>query len=180
MWWSCYIFMWINHNCSLMITPVSDRYRSDYQIWLCLTVCIVRRPKEVSTIAIVAFKSSEIRKESHDDKLAATVVNRQLRSYANSYDHASLFVSCSYDHCNGAVTIILPEIKTTILLISYGYRVFSLVTTRTTTNDKSILSANYVCLRGMQESQSDPARTHRRRRPPSCMIVTAMIVTVSP
>ena len=51
---------------------------------------------------------------------------------------------------------------------------------RTITNDKSILSANYVCLRGMQESQSDPARTHRHRRPPSCMIVTAMIVTVSP
>ena len=32
----------------------------------------------------------------------------------------------------------------------------------------------------MQVSQSGPARTHRRRRPPSCMIVTAMIVTVSP
>ena len=29
-------------------------------------------------------------------------------------------------------------------------------------------------------AKSDPARTHRRRRPPSCMIVTAMIVPVSP
>ena len=37
-----------------------------------------------------------------------------------------------------------------------------------------------MCLRGMQVSQSGPARTHLRRRPPSCMIVTAMIVTVSP
>ena len=74
------------------------------------------------------FWSSEIRKDSHDDKLAATVINRQLRSYVDSYDHASLFVSCSYDHCSGAVTIILPENNTTILLISCGYRVFSLVT----------------------------------------------------
>ena len=32
----------------------------------------------------------------------------------------------------------------------------------------------------MRVSQSEPAQTHLRRRPPSCMIVTAMIVTVSP
>ena len=51
---------------------------------------------------------------------------------------------------------------------------------RTKKNYISILSAYYVCLRGMQVSQSGPARTHRRRRPPSCMIVTVMIVTVSP
>ena len=56
------------------------------------------------------------------------VINRQLRSYADSYDHASLFVSCSYYHCSGAVTIILPNNKTTILQISHGYFVFSLVT----------------------------------------------------
>ena len=31
----------------------------------------------------------------------------------------------------------------------------------------------------MQVSQSGPARTHLRRRPPFCMIVTAMIVAVS-
>ena len=51
---------------------------------------------------------------------------------------------------------------------------------RTTTNQISILSTNYACRRGMQVSQSGRDRTHRRRRPPSCMIVTAMIVTVSP
>ena len=32
----------------------------------------------------------------------------------------------------------------------------------------------------VQSSQSGPVQTHCRRRPPSCMIVTAMIVTVSP
>ena len=34
-----------------------------------------------------------------------------------------------------------------------------------------------ICVRA---SQSGPVWTHCRRRPPSCMIVTAMIVTVSP
>ena len=57
-----------------------------------------------------------------------------------------------------------------------GYLVWS----RRTTNHISMLCANYMCFHGMQVSQSGPARTHRRRRPPSCMIVTAMIVTVSP
>ena len=60
--------------------------------------------------------------------------------------------------------------------MSIGYFVWS----RATTNHISMLCANYMCLRGMQVSQSGPVRTHRRRRPPSCMIVTAMIVTVSP
>ena len=37
-----------------------------------------------------------------------------------------------------------------------------------------------MCLCGIQISQSGLVRTHIRRRPPSCMMVTAMIVTVSP
>ena len=74
------------------------------------------------------FWSSENRKESHLDKLAVTIVNRQLRSYVDSYDHASRSVVCSYDHCIGAVTIILPENKTTISLILHIYWVFCLVT----------------------------------------------------
>ena len=74
------------------------------------------------------FWSSENRKESHDDKLAVTIINRQWRSYVESYDHASSSVVCSYDHCSGAVTIILPENKITISLISNVNRVFCLVT----------------------------------------------------
>ena len=120
--------LYFNHNYSLIITPVNERYRSDYQIWLCQTVCICEETKRGLKISYGLFLSSEIRKDSHDGKLAATVINRQLRSYADSYDHASLFVSCSYDHCSGAVTIILPKNKTTILQISHGYLVFSLVT----------------------------------------------------
>ena len=57
-----------------------------------------------------------------------------------------------------------------------GYFVWS----RTTTNHISILCANHMCLHGMQVSQSGPVRTHLRWCPPSCMIITAMIVTVSP
>ena len=92
------------------------------------TVCICEETKRGLKNSYGLFLSSEIRKDSHDGKLAATVINRQLRSYADSYDHASLFVSCSYDHCSGAVTIILPKYKMTILQISHGYLVFSLVT----------------------------------------------------
>ena len=76
------------------------------------------------------FWSSENRKESHDDKLAITIINRQLRSYVESYDHASRSVACSYDNCIGAVTIILPENKTTISLVLHIYRVFCLVTNK--------------------------------------------------
>ena len=74
------------------------------------------------------FWSSENRKEGHDDKLAVTIINRQLRSYVDSYDHASQCIACSYDHCTGAVTIILPENKTTTLLILHVNRIFFLVT----------------------------------------------------
>ena len=56
------------------------------------------------------------------------IINRQLRSYVDSYDHASRSVACSYDHCIGAVTIILPENTTTISLMLLIYRVFCLVT----------------------------------------------------
>ena len=84
-----------------------------------------------------------------------------------------------------AVTIIAAEqLRSFCRKIRQYYRYCTVIScflwSRTTTNDKSIMSANYVCLRGMQGSQSDPARTQRRRRPPYCMIVTAMIVTVSP
>ena len=112
-------------NCSLMITPASERYRSDYQIWLCLAVCIVRSPKEVSTIAMVDFK---VLKFERTVAMINWQLDRQLWSYADSYDHASLFGSCSYDNWSAAVTVILPENMLTILLISYDYRVFSLVT----------------------------------------------------
>ena len=130
MWWRYYISTWINHNCSLIITPVSEIYRSDYQIWFCLTVFIyVRIPKEASKIAMVDFKVLKFERTiTMVNWQLYTVITRQLRSYTASYDHASLFVSCSYDHCSGAVTIILPENKTTILQISHGYFVFSLVT----------------------------------------------------
>ena len=74
------------------------------------------------------FWSSENRKEGHDDKLAVTIINRQLRSYVDSYDHASQSIACSYDHCIGAVTIILPGNKTTISLILHVNRIFFLVT----------------------------------------------------
>ena len=74
------------------------------------------------------FWSPENRKEGHDDKLAVTIINRQLRSYVDSYDHASRWVACSYDHCIGAVTIILPENKSTISVVLHIYRVFCLVT----------------------------------------------------
>ena len=39
------------------------------------------------------FWSSENRKESHDDKLAVTIINRQLRSYIDNYDHAARSVA---------------------------------------------------------------------------------------
>ena len=71
-----------------------------------------------------------------------------------------------------------PENKAITSLILHVYWVFRLVT-----NDHKLLSissANYVSLRAIGASQSGPARTHRRRCPPSCVIVTAMIVTVSP
>ena len=66
--------------------------------------------------------------ESHNDKLAVTIINRHLRSFVESYDHASLSVVCSYDHCSGAVTIILSENKTIISLILQVNWVFCLVT----------------------------------------------------
>ena len=56
------------------------------------------------------------------------MINWQLRSYVESYDHASLSVVCSYDHCSGAVTIILPENETTISLTLHNNRLFCLVT----------------------------------------------------
>ena len=74
-----------------------------------------------------------------------------------------------------------PKNKTTILQISHDYLVFSPVTNN---NKWQIYIECKLCVSTwhatLQESQSDPARTHRHRRPPSCMIVTAMIVTVSP
>ena len=110
--------------------------------------------------------------------MAVTFINRQLRSHVDSYDHASRSAACSYDRCIGAVMIILPENKIAISLILniIGYFVRS----QRTTNYISIWCANYMCLRGMQVWQSGPAPIQPRRRPPSCMIVTAMIVAVSP
>ena len=51
---------------------------------------------------------------------------------------------------------------------------------KTSTDDAPALCANKRAQRCVQASKSDTVRTHRCRRPPSCVIVTAMIVTVSP
>ena len=110
---------------------------------------------------------------------------RQLRSFLNSYDH---FLT---------VTIIAPE-----QLRSYRRcRVCKLrsycesftspylgnqctnqqnMARKIETDDAPLLCTDTRVQSCVQVSQSGRDRTHRRRRPPSCMIVTAMIVTVSP
>ena len=72
-----------------------------------------------------------------EDWKRAMMINWQLQSYIDSYDHASQSVACSYDHCIGGVTIILPENKTSLKL--HIYRVFCLVTN----DDKSHI---YICV----------------------------------
>ena len=99
-----------------------------WYIWLSITGSNVIAVSTWDYYSHGRFWSSENRKESHDDKLAVTIINRQLVSYVDSYDHASRSIACSYDHCIGAVTIILPENKTTISLILRVNRVFCLVT----------------------------------------------------
>ena len=72
--------------------------------------------------ATVDYWSSENRKESHN-----RMINWQLR-LTDSYDHTSTVTIMLPDHCIGAVTIILPENKSTISLILHTYRVLCLVT----------------------------------------------------
>ena len=48
------------------------------------------------------------------------------------------------------------------------------------TDDAPVLCTDTRAQICVQASQSGPVGTHCRRRPPSCAIVTAMIVTVSP
>ena len=131
------------------------------------TVCMVKRPRAVSIDRTV------------------TMINWQLRSWTDSYDHTptvTIMVPCLFL----AVTIIAAEqLQSFCRKIRRRYHWYYKVIgcfpwSRTKKNYISILSAYYVCLHGMQVSQSGPARTHHRRRPPSCMIVTAKIVTVSP
>ena len=54
------------------------------------------------------------------------------------------------------------------------------MTHKTKTDDAPLLYANKRAQCCVQAWKSGPVRTHRCQRPPSCMIVTAMIVTVSP
>ena len=97
--------------------------------------------------------------------------NCEYTTVYDSYDHASRSVACSYDHCIGAVTIILPENKTTISLILHIYLVFCLVTNGDKLHIYIVCKLYVSPWHASKLSQSDPARIHLRRRPPSCMIV---------
>ena len=114
----------------LTILPAQLNKSKVFRRWTYDVINLIKPNREYSGFnnSHGRFWSSENRKENHDDKLAVTIINRQLRSYVDSYDHASRSIVCSYDHCIGAVTIILLENKTTISLILHVNRAFCLVT----------------------------------------------------
>ena len=109
---------------------------------------------------------------------------RQLRSFLDSYDHIWTVTIISRGQLRSCRRCLVCKLRSYHASFTSPYfknkcTDWQSMTRKTTTDDAPVLCTNKrTALR--TSVTIDPARTHRRRRPPSCMIVTVMIVTVSP
>ena len=121
----------------------------------------------------------------HATGLKITLIFDSYDYFFDSYDHISTVTIIPLGQLRSCRRCLVCKLRSyhesfTSPYFKSKYTDLQSMTLKTKTDDALVLCADKRAQCCVQASKSGPARTHRRRCPPSYMIVTAMIVTVSP